>query len=70
MRELLDQLQEIAGVRVEPEMAPPRTGDIHRSMADISAARQLLGYEPAVSFAEGLRRTYEWYQSVYQPRES
>jgi len=40
---------------------PAREGDIRASQADISRARRLLGYEPAVSFADGLAATYEWY---------
>ena len=40
---------------------PPREGDIRASQADVSRARAVLGYEPTVSFAEGLAATYEWY---------
>jgi len=44
---------------------PPRTGDIQNSLADISAAREAFGYEPKVSFEEGLRRTVAWYREQY-----
>ncbi len=44
---------------------PERAGDIQNSLADISAAREAFGYEPKVSFEEGLRQTVEWYRSVY-----
>ena len=47
---------------------PPREGDIRDSQADIAQAREILGYEPHVQFAEGLSRTFEWYQSV--PRKA
>ncbi len=40
---------------------PAREGDIRESQADISRARRLLGYEPAVGLADGLAATYEWY---------
>jgi nucleoside-diphosphate-sugar epimerase len=40
-----------------------RAGDVKHSSADISAARELLGYQPAVDFTEGLRRTIEWLKS-------
>jgi UDP-glucose 4-epimerase len=40
---------------------PAREGDIRASQADISRARRLLAYEPAVSFADGLAATYEWH---------
>ncbi len=52
--ELLDALAAAAGCGVRPEFGPPRPGDVRDSVADISAARELLGYEPSVSLAEGL----------------
>jgi nucleoside-diphosphate-sugar epimerase len=39
-----------------------RAGDIPYSLADITKARELLGYEPVVGFEEGLRRTITWYE--------
>lgn len=44
---------------------PPRAGDIANSLADISAAHEAFGYEPKVSFEEGLRRTVAWYREQY-----
>ncbi len=44
--------------------APPRPGDVRHSDADISLARRLLGYEPVMSFEEGLRRTVTFFQSL------
>jgi len=41
--------------------APARKGDVRHSLADISLARELLGYEVGVDFKEGIRRTVEWY---------
>ena len=55
--ELLDQLCHAHGRRVEPRFAPPRTGDVRDSLADIGRARALLGYEPRVDLAEGIERT-------------
>jgi nucleoside-diphosphate-sugar epimerase len=53
---------------VEPTYGPPRTGDVRESQADISKARRLLGYEPTVSFEQGLERTVAWYrESRAQP---
>ena len=63
--ELLALLQAHAGVHAQPTHAPPRAGDVQHSRADIGAARELLGYQPRVSFAEGLARTYDWYRSIY-----
>lgn len=56
---VLAALQELGrrmGVRPDPEFRPPRVGDVQHSEADITAARQVLGYEPVVGFDEGLRR--------------
>jgi nucleoside-diphosphate-sugar epimerase len=48
---------EILGKSVERSFAPPRAGDIRDSWADITAAREILGWTPEVSIEEGLRRT-------------
>jgi len=45
---------------VERLDAPPRPGDIRDSWADVSAAREVIGYEPAAGLEEGLRRTIEF----------
>src|SRR5215831_9754508 len=58
--EVLAELARIFGRRLEPRFEPPRAGDIKHSLADIGAARQVLGYRAPVSFAEGLRRTVDW----------
>lgn len=64
---LLDVLGEIcraSGRRVEPRFEPARAGDVRESLADISRAREMLGYEPAVSFAEGLEITVRSYAAA------
>ena len=48
-----------------PIYGPPRAGDIQDSLADISAAREAIGYEPKIGFEEGLRRTVAWYREEY-----
>ena len=53
---------EILGTDLEPIYEPPRPGDVKHSLADISAARRLLGYEPKVDFTDGLRETIDWYR--------
>jgi UDP-glucose 4-epimerase len=60
--ELLGTIGGAAGRQVEPRFGPPRAGDIVHSQADISLARQALGYEPVVSFSEGIARTVAWYR--------
>ena len=50
---------EVLGKPVEKRFEPPRIGDIRDSWADVSAAREVLGWEPTVALEEGLRRTIE-----------
>jgi UDP-glucose 4-epimerase len=59
LNELLAAVQQIVGSRVTPIHDPPRAGDVRHSLADLTKARARLGYEPAVSLEEGLRRTAE-----------
>lgn len=61
--QLVDKLNYILGTDYTPLFLPPRTGDILHSQANIDKARQLLGYEPIISFDEGLARTVRWYQN-------
>jgi UDP-glucose 4-epimerase len=44
---------------VQKEFEPPRVGDIRDSWADVTAARDVLGWEPTVALEEGLRRTVD-----------
>jgi UDP-glucose 4-epimerase len=58
--QLIAELGVILGVEPAIDRQPPRPGDVPHSLADIGKARALLGYSPAVAFAEGLRRTADW----------
>jgi nucleoside-diphosphate-sugar epimerase len=60
LNELVRTIGEIVGTDITPRYAEPRTGDVDHSMADITRAREVLAYEPLVSFEEGLRRTVEY----------
>jgi nucleoside-diphosphate-sugar epimerase len=62
LNETFHTLCALTGYSGKPAYAEPRSGDIRDSLADISLARELLGYEPQVDFREGLRRTVEWYR--------
>lgn len=62
--ELLSSIGDAVGRRVEPKFGPPRAGDIVHSQADITLARDALGYEPVVSFHEGIARTVAWYRGL------
>ncbi|PYU64354.1 MAG: LPS biosynthesis protein WbpP [Acidobacteria bacterium] len=64
LNEVLRELAKITGKTLAAKYEPPRDGDIRDSQADISQARETLGYDPPVSFEEGLARTFEWYRST------
>ena len=55
--EVLDAIERILGRPIPRSHIPARSTDVDRSMLDISAARDRLGWEPEVGFEEGLRRT-------------
>src|SRR5216684_3895739 len=63
LNEVLKALAKITGKTLEAKYEPARDGDIRDSQADISQARECLGYDPQVDFEQGLSRTYEWYRS-------
>ena len=62
LNQLFDLLKEISGVNIGVTYGPERSGDIKHSLADISKAKNLLGYNPVTTPAEGLRKTFEWYK--------
>ena len=62
LNELFDILREISGKSIKPIYGPERDGDIKHSLADVSKAKRLLGYDPATSPVEGLRKTFDWYK--------
>jgi UDP-glucose 4-epimerase len=61
VNELLALVSKHAGASPEPVHEPPREGDIRRSEADVTLARELLGYDPKVEIDEGVRRTVGWF---------
>ncbi|MFZ0617368.1 MAG: SDR family oxidoreductase [Candidatus Acidiferrales bacterium] len=65
LNQVLKQLEKITGRKIQAKYDPPRNGDIRDSQADISLARQVLGYQPLVQFEAGLQRTWDWYKSNY-----
>jgi UDP-N-acetylglucosamine 4-epimerase len=62
LRELLARSDAVIAAR-RPEYRDFRPGDVRHSLADITRARELLGYAPAHTFAQGLEAALEWYRS-------
>ena len=61
--QLVELLNNLLGKNIKPEFSDPRKGDIKHSYADISLAKELLGYSVSVSFEEGLRRTVDFFKN-------
>ena len=62
--ELLGELQRLLRSSIPPTFVGPRPGDVRKTSADITHARQRLGWQPTVSFADGLARTVSWFQAA------
>jgi nucleoside-diphosphate-sugar epimerase len=59
---IIEMINEITGKKVKPIYAPARKGDVKHSLADITAARKLLGFKPVISFKDGLCKAIDWYR--------
>lgn len=59
---IVDLLRALNNRSIEIVYKAPRSGDVRHSLADLTKSQTLLGYSPRVSFAEGLRQTFAWYQ--------
>lgn len=64
--DMIDRINAILGKDIRPQFAPPRAGDVRHSCADISAARELLKFDPIVSFEDGLQRTIDHFAALPQ----
>jgi len=62
LNEILALLKELLNTNIEAEYTDPRPGDVKHSLADVSLAKKVIGYEPEVFFAEGLRKAIDWYK--------
>jgi UDP-N-acetylglucosamine 4-epimerase len=60
--ELFDGLNAQANTNLRPEHGPDRKGDVKHSLANIEKAQTLLGYSPAISVKDGLKKTFQWYK--------
>ncbi|HKR61829.1 MAG TPA: SDR family oxidoreductase [Pyrinomonadaceae bacterium] len=63
LNELLKEVQQLTGMsNVSVDYQPPRAGDVMHSLADITRARELLGFEPRFGLREGLELTIDWWK--------
>ncbi|MDX2281792.1 MAG: SDR family oxidoreductase [Saprospiraceae bacterium] len=61
LNQMVEALRIISGKDIQANHGPNRRGDIPHSLADISKAQQLLGYQPQMLFQAGLTQTYQWF---------
>lgn len=65
VNELAQQMAQMMGhSELTPEHLPERAGDVKHSLADLTAIKQAIGYEPIVSFDDGLEETVAWYEQT------
>jgi UDP-glucose 4-epimerase len=62
LKDLVSMITNLTNMKIEPVFEGARQGDVLHSLADISAARSLLGYSPRYTFKSGLQETVSWYQ--------
>jgi len=63
LNQILEILRELLKTDIQAQYTDPRPGDVRHSLADVSLAKELIGYEPKVFFAEGLRKAIDWYKA-------
>jgi nucleoside-diphosphate-sugar epimerase len=64
LNQLFRTMRDLVGRTLEPTYVDTRAGDVRDSQADIEKARRILGYEPIVSFEQGLAQTVAWYRTA------
>jgi UDP-N-acetylglucosamine 4-epimerase len=64
LNQLIDILRKLTGSNVQQTFRAERPGDIRDSLADISKAKKMLGYEPEYKIQDGLKLTVEWFRSI------
>lgn len=65
LAEVINMMEEIVGRPIKKNFVEKARGDARHTSADVSKAQKILGYQPQVSLAEGLRREWEWIRSLY-----
>lgn len=65
--DLAELVQKVTGAASEIQFEPKRAGEIHRSWADISKARRVLGFNPQVDLEQGIGQTVAWYKENWSP---
>ena len=64
LTQMVETIEQVMGKKAKLDRKPVQPGDVPRTMADVSKARRMLGYEPKTSFNEGVAKQYEWWRSL------
>jgi UDP-glucose 4-epimerase len=64
LNDLISNLETIANVKAQVEYLPARTGDVRDSLADITLAKNILGFVPKVTLQAGLQKTFDWFRET------
>ena len=67
LNQLFTAVAEGLGVELQPLYSETRAGDVRHSLADLTRAKDLIGYAPSVAWRDGLLCTLEWYRQVHAP---
>lgn len=65
LTEFIATIEQLVGKKAKINVLPMQPGDVPRTSADISKARRMLGYDPQTPLAEGLQKTWQWYDEFY-----
>ena len=63
LKEMINIIGEVLGIEPRIKQLPMQLGDVDRTYADISKAKTLVGYEPKISFEEGIKKFVDWYKN-------
>jgi len=65
---LVDILNKIMKKKIRPRFCAPRSGDVFKTLADLSKAKRILGFRPKVDFTEGLKITLKFFEGKWQKK--
>ena len=63
VNEIIGMINDSMGKNIKPNYEPTRPGDVKHSLADITKAKQIIGFEPVMPFNEGLKLAIDWYRN-------
>ena len=62
LKEMIETIGKALNIKPNIEQLPMQPGDVERTFADVSKAKRLIGYEPKISFEDGIRKFVSWYK--------